>query len=125
VNPGLLALFLVAGLVGLIPVWRLRAAGWSAGALATCWILYTLGIFVAVRFPGPFRLVLPILVVAYVAPFIAGPERLSRVLGKRTPAVPPVKNVTPPLPPALPDGDEEHAQDDHGPQTTGQQGPKR
>jgi hypothetical protein len=107
VNPALIALFLVAALVALLPVWRLRLAGWSRGALFTAWLLYALGIFVAVRFPGPMRFLLPILVIAYVAPFVVGPERLARVLGRRTPpGPPPIKNVTPPPPPSLPDGDD-------------------
>ena len=47
--------------------------------------MYALGVFVGMRFPGPFRLLIPILVVAYVAPFVAGPERLARVMrGRRT-----------------------------------------
>jgi hypothetical protein len=106
VNPGLIAILLVTGLMALLPVWRLRVAGWSTGALATAWIVYTLGILVVLRLPGTARLLLPIVVVAYVAPFIAGPERLNRVLGKRTPPAPPVKNVTPPDPPELGGGDD-------------------
>jgi hypothetical protein len=113
VNPALIALFLVATLVALLPVWRLRIAGWSRGALVTAWLLYALGIFVAVRFAGPMRLLLPILVVAYVAPFIVGPERLARVLRRRPqPEPPPIKDVTPPPPPALPGGDRPNDTDD-------------
>lgn len=105
VNPGLIALLLVAALVALLPVWRLRIAGWSRGALVTAWLVYALGIFLAVRFAAPMRFLLPILVVAYVAPFIVGPERLARVLGRRPqPEPPPIKDVTPPPPPSLPGG---------------------
>ena len=57
--------------------------------------LYSLGIFVGMRFPGPFRLLLPVLIVAYVAPFVAGPERLARVLRGRRPAPGVVIDVTP------------------------------
>jgi hypothetical protein len=106
VNPGLIALFLVAALVALLPVWRLRAAGWPRGVLVTAWLLYAFGIFLAVRFPAGFRLLLPILVVAFVAPFIVGPERLNRILRRPPPTPPKVKDVTPPPPPALPGGDE-------------------
>ena len=107
VNPALIALFLVATLVALLPVWRLRIAGWARGALVTAWLLYALGIFLAVRFAGPMRFLLPILVIAYVAPFIAGPERLARVLGRRPPpGPPPIKNVTPPSSPSLPGGED-------------------
>jgi hypothetical protein len=109
VNPALIALFLVAALVALLPVWRLRLAGWSRGALFTAWLLYALGIFLAVRFAAPMRFLLPILVIAYVAPFIAGPERLARVLGRRPPpGPPPIKDVTLPPSPSLPDGEDGH-----------------
>lgn len=107
-NPAIIALFLVAALIALLPVWRLRVAGWSRGALVTAWLVYALGIFLAVRFAGPMRFLLPILVVAYVAPFIVGPDRLGRVLGRRTPAgPPPIKDVTPPEPPSLTGPDED------------------
>jgi hypothetical protein len=116
VNPALIALILVAALVALLPVWRLRIAGWSRGALVTAWALYMLGIFLAVRFAGPMRFLLPILVVAYVAPFIVGPERLARVLDRRAKAEPPpVKNVTPPAPLPLPGANVEDRDD--GPET--------
>lgn len=106
VNPGLIALFLVAALVAMLPVWRLRLAGWSRGALVTAWLLYAFAIFLAVRFPLGFRFLLPILVVAFVAPFIVGPERINRILRRSPPpAPPPMKDVTPPPPPALPSGD--------------------
>jgi len=84
-TPVLLLFALVAGLLALLPVWRLHRAGWPVRTLLTAWIAYTLGIFVGMRFPGPFRLLLPVLFVAYVAPFVAGPERLARVVrGHRT-----------------------------------------
>jgi hypothetical protein len=55
--------------------------------------------------PGGSRVLIPILLVAYLAPFVAGPDRVARVLrrgggsgraagGGR----PPMKNVTPPEP---------------------------
>ena len=55
------------------------------------------------RFPGPFRLLLPVLIVAYVAPFVAGPERLARVLRKRRPEPGVVIDVTPRPAPGLPE----------------------
>lgn len=105
-SAALLLLFLVATLVALIPVRRLQLAGWSAGSLFTAWVLYAVGILVGVRFPGPFKLLLPILVLAYVAPFVAGPERLTRILGRRRREEPHVIiDVTPPPAPGLPDPD--------------------
>ncbi len=101
-SPVLLLSFLVAALIALLPVWRLHVAGWPTRWLVTAWVLYSLGIFVAVRLPV-LRLVIPIVVLAFVAPFVAGPERLTRVLqGRRTvPAV--VIDVTPRAAPGEPE----------------------
>ncbi len=99
-SPLLLFTILVVGLVALLPVWRLRVAGWPARWLFAAWVAYTLLIFVAVRLPA-LRLVIPILVLAFLAPFVAGPERVTRVLaGKRaSPGV--VIDVTPRPAPGL------------------------
>jgi hypothetical protein len=102
-SPGLLITILVACLLALLPVWRLRMAGWPPGALLTAWLVYSVGILVIVRFPGPFRFLLPILVLAVVAPFVAGPERLARVLRGRRPPERPVVDVTPRPAPGLPE----------------------
>ena len=102
-QPALLLTFLVAGLLALLPVWRLHRAGWPSSWLATAWVVFALGILVAVRFPGPFRLLLPILVLLYVAPFVARPERLARVLGGRRPNAGVIIDVTPRPAPGLPE----------------------
>jgi hypothetical protein len=103
-SPLLVLILVVAGLIAMIPVWRLRVAGWPRRWLVVAWLVYAIGIFAAVRAPGATRFLLPILVLAYVAPFVAGPERLTRVL--RGPAVPPrpIVNVTPHPPTSLPGG---------------------
>jgi hypothetical protein len=102
-SPVFLLTILVAGLVALIPVWRLHVAGWPWRSLATAWVIYAAGIFVVVRLPGPARWLIPILVLAYVAPFVAGPERLSRILhGRRAPRGVMI-DVTPPTPVGLPE----------------------
>ena len=105
--PVLLLIVLVAALVGLIPVWRLRIAGWPPRWLVLAWVLYAASIFLAVRAPLATRFLLPILVLAYVAPFIAGPERLTRVL--RGPGEPPrpIIDVTPPPAVGLPGEDDD------------------
>ena len=94
---------LLAGLLALIPVWRLRVAGWPQAWLFASWVTYAVLILVVMRFVGVTRFVLPVLVVLYVAPFVAGPERLARLLGRQR-AEPPrtVIDVTPKPPPALP-----------------------
>jgi hypothetical protein len=93
-SPVLLLSFLVAALIALLPVWRLHVAGWPARWLVTAWVLYSLGILVAVRLPVV-RLVIPIVVLAFVAPFVAGPERLTRVLQRRSTAPGVIIDVTP------------------------------
>lgn len=72
---------LLVGILALIPVWRLRIAGWPPRWLFAAWLVIALMALLVLRFPGPARFLLPFLVLAYVAPFVAGPERLTRVLG--------------------------------------------
>jgi len=106
-SPGLLLVLLVALLLALLPVWRLFRAGWRPGILFGAWVVYAVAILLVLRVPGPSRFLVPILVLAYVAPFVAGPERLTRVLGPRAPKPRPIIDVTPvsrlPLP-GPPDG---------------------
>ena len=78
--PLLLVIVLVAALVALIPVWRLRIAGWPPRWLVLAWLLYAASIFLAVRSPLDTRFLLPLLLIAYVAPFIAGPDSLKLVM---------------------------------------------
>jgi hypothetical protein len=103
---GLLLLLLVAGLVALLPVWRLRVAGWPFRSLAVAWLLYAGGILAVVRLPGADRYLVPILVLAFLAPFVAGPERLARVVKGRPRRPGVVIDVTPRPPPGLPEPDE-------------------
>jgi hypothetical protein len=102
-SPGLILVLIVACLVAMLPVWRLRLAGWPARWLLAAWIVYAVGIIAAVRFAAAVRFLLPILVLAYVAPFVAGPERLARVLRGRRMEEPVVIDVTPKPAPALPE----------------------
>jgi hypothetical protein len=99
--PWLIALALVLGLLVLIPARRLRAAGLSSGSVGLYALtLWGLAMLVAIR-PGATRILIPLLLLAYLAPFIAGPDVLGRVL-RRQPPRPPIKNVTPPDPPPRP-----------------------
>ena|SRR6476646_1645012 len=115
VGPEFLALGLVLVLLVLIPARRLQLAGFGArtiGAYAAS--LWLLGLVVAIR-PGLLRILIPLLLVAYLAPFIASPDALNRIVrrggrggigrggsgrgGPTTPRPggrPPIKNVTPP-----------------------------
>jgi hypothetical protein len=101
--PWLLALALGLGLLVLIPARRLRSAGLSRGSVGLyVLVIWCLAMFVAIR-PGATRIVIPLLLLAYLAPFIAGPDVLGRVLRRRPPP-PPIKNVTPPDPPEIRSG---------------------
>ena len=108
--PWLLALGLVlAGLV-LIPARRLQLAGLSGRTIGwLAFALWALAMVVAIR-PGATRVLIPILLIAYLAPFVAAPDRLGRVLsrggrsgpGRAGPPSRPPRNVTPPDPPGGP-----------------------
>ena len=107
--PALLAVGLVLGLIILLPARRLQLAGFSSRSIAiyaAC--LWALAFFLAVR-PVAARFLVPILLIAYLAPFVAAPGRLSRIVargrgragpggtgGPGEPSKPPIKNVTPP-----------------------------
>src|SRR5262245_15262978 len=102
--PALLAIGIAIALVVLIPARRLQLAGFRArwiGLYALC--LWALAFLLAIR-PTATRFLIPILVVAFIAPFVVAPERLSGIVrrGRGDPPRPPMKNVTPPDPP---DGD--------------------
>jgi hypothetical protein len=103
VPAALILVVLLAGLLALVPVWRLRVAGWPPTWLFASWVAYGVLILLVMRFVGVTRFVLPVLVVLYVAPFVAGPERLARIFGRqRTEPPRTVIDVTPKPPPALP-----------------------
>jgi hypothetical protein len=104
--PALLAVGLVLALIILLPARRLQLAGFSGRAIglyAVC--LWALAFFLAVR-PFAARFLIPILLIAYLAPFVVAPGRLSGIVsrgrGRGGPGAagdPPkrqIKNVTPP-----------------------------
>ncbi len=110
--PALLAVGLVLGLIILLPARRLQLAGFSGRAIGLYGLcLWGLAFLLAVR-PVAARFLIPILLVAYLAPFVVAPGRLSGIVsrgrgragpgGPKGPGVPPdppkppIKNVTPP-----------------------------
>jgi hypothetical protein len=101
--PWLVALALILGFLVLIPARRLRSAGLGRGAVGSyALLLWALAMVVAVR-PGATRLLIPVLLLAYLAPFMVSTDVLGRILRREVDRPPPVKNVSPPDPP--PGGD--------------------
>ncbi|HYH93133.1 MAG TPA: hypothetical protein VD763_08245 [Candidatus Saccharimonadales bacterium] len=108
-TPALIALVLIVGLIVLVPARRLQTAGLRPAAIgAYALVLWVLGMALALR-PVASRILVPVLILLYVAPFIPAPGVIRRVLGgsgrpapgrdrgpRRTPTRPPMKNVTPP-----------------------------
>ena len=99
--PWFLALALVAGLLVLLPARRLQLAGMSARTIGTyALFVWLLGLAVLAQ-PGVTRFLIPILLIAYIAPFVASPKRIQRITRRRgrgdpPPPRPPIKDVTPP-----------------------------
>jgi hypothetical protein len=100
--PALIAIGIAIALVVLIPSRRLQLAGFRArwiALYAAC--LWGLAFLLAIR-PAATRFLIPILVIAFIAPFVVAPERMSRIVRRRgpdDPPRPPMKDVTPPDPP--------------------------
>jgi hypothetical protein len=106
-SPTAILLVGLVALLVLIPTRRLQLAGWGRESLT----IYFLGVWflgsVVAALPSPARFLIPILLVAYLAPFITLREGLDRLRG-RPPAArghgngdafterPPMKDVTPP-----------------------------
>jgi uncharacterized membrane protein YfcA len=99
-SPTLLLTLLLSSLLAIMPVRRLHQAGWSSGALTTAWVVYVGLLLAAVDSGAGLRYLLPVLVVLFVLPYLAGKSRLEKVgrlLGARRAApARPVINVTPP-----------------------------
>ena len=102
--PWILALAIALGLIVLVPARRLQLGGLSATAIgAYAAVLWGLGMLMVIR-PIGIRFLLPILLILYIAPFVAGQDRVARALARRRPPTPPrdssgrppMKNVTPP-----------------------------
>ena len=103
----LLALGFALGLLVLIPARRLQAADFTSRTIGLYAIaLWAMGMLLAIR-PLGARFLVPILLIAYLAPFIGAPEQVRRVLARGrgrgrmpgTPGAPPMKDVTPREPP--------------------------
>ena len=104
-----LAVALVLGLLVLLPARRLQLAGLSGRTIGLyAVVLWLAGLLMVIR-PVGARFLVPIVLLAYVAPFVAAPEVVGRVLRRGRPPIPPpdaprppMKNVTPPDDPTSP-----------------------
>ena len=106
--PWVVALAFVVGLLVLIPARRLQLSGFSSRTIGLyAVVLWLLAMGVAVR-PVGARILVPFLLVLYLAPFVAGPDTVQRVFRRRRPdplppgtggsppsGKPPMKDVTP------------------------------
>lgn len=94
-TPALIAIVLVTALLVLVPTRRLYLAGWSPTVVAG-YFLATWAVAVAVAWaPGRTRFLVPILLVAYLAPFVTLRPGIDRLLGRPPRGTEP-RNVTPP-----------------------------
>jgi hypothetical protein len=106
-SPTTILLVGLVALLVLIPTRRLQLAGWGRESLTIYYLgVWLLGSIVA-ALPSPARFLIPILLVAYLAPFITLREGLDRLRGLPPSARgrrdddafkerPPMKDVTPP-----------------------------
>ena len=96
--PWLIALALVVALLVLIQARRLQLSGMSSRTIGLYALaLWILAMTLAIR-PAGARILVPFLLVAYLAPFVAAPDQVRRVFRRRPPSDgrPPMKDVTPP-----------------------------
>jgi hypothetical protein len=85
VPPNLLIAILVAGLLALIPVWRLRAADWPGGWLQGAWLVGFVGVLIVLLSPPVGRFLAPILLLLFIAPYALGDARLRRMARRQAP----------------------------------------
>ena len=94
--PSLTFLILIAaiGALALIPTRRLFTSGWSGGTLAAYFAtIFAMGVLIALT-RGRVGFLLPILVLAYIAPFVTARDGIRRVRDRMPGGG--LKNVTPP-----------------------------
>ena len=86
-----IGLIVITVLLVMIPTRRLFLAGWSTTSLTAYFLgVVALGLFVA-ELRGPARYLIPILVLAYVAPFVTARAGIARLRG-RLGGEPPVRH---------------------------------
>lgn len=102
VPPSLLAIALVTALLTLLPARRLFVAGWSSATTAAFYLAVWLLSIVVLTVPGRSRFLVPVLLVAWVVPFVLSRDAVARWLRRRSPG--PQRVVPqPPAPPPVAD----------------------
>jgi hypothetical protein len=97
ITPYLIAVVLIVGLLVLLPARLLNQAGLPPRAIGTYTLLVWFGALVIATRVGPTAILVPLILVAYLAPFVIGPERLARLAGRDgRDGARPIRNVTPP-----------------------------
>jgi len=95
IPPLAIGLALGLALLMLLPARRLQLADLDVRWIATyVVVLWALAMIVALRLVGA-RFLFPILLIAWVAPFVVAPERLGRILRRDGRAARLAKDVTP------------------------------
>lgn len=100
-SPALLALLLVLALLALLPARHLHLAGWSGRAVLAYYLILLALALSAIELRPAARFLVPILLIAYLAPFVTTGDGLRRLIGtrpsgRRRPVDRPPKDVTPP-----------------------------
>lgn len=70
VPPSLIAIVLLTALLALLPTRRLYRAGWSQGLVSSYYVALWSAASVVAWAPGPARFLAPIVVIAWLAPFV-------------------------------------------------------
>jgi hypothetical protein len=78
IPPLVIGLALVIALLVMLPSRRLQLAGLDGTWIATYALTLWVGAMLIALFPGGVRFLFPILLIAWVAPFIVAPERIGR-----------------------------------------------
>ena len=93
--PAFLALAGLIALLVLIPTRRLQIAGWTTRALGAYYLAVVGLALLVAGIRGPARFFVPILLIAYLAPFVTARAGVDRLLRRGGDGGAP-RNVTPP-----------------------------
>jgi hypothetical protein len=95
IPPLVIGLALLVALVALPPARRLQLAGLEPRLIGSYTTLLWIGGMLVVLAPGATRWLVPILLIAWLGPFVVAPERLGRVMRRGGTGSRLIKDVTP------------------------------